>query len=48
LDDELEALRGTGGEHATFLDGVEITLGGRALHEDWAEDVGGGYGVLDG
>ena len=32
LDDELEALGGAGGEHAAFLDGVEITLGGRTLH----------------
>jgi len=27
---------------------VEIVLRGRTLHEDWAEDVGGSYGVLNG
>ena len=48
LDDELKALRCAGWEGAALLDGVDVVLGGRALHEDRAEDVGGGYGVLNG
>ena len=48
LDDQLEALGGAGWEHSSCLDGVEFSQGGRAAEEGGAEDVGGGYGVLDG
>jgi hypothetical protein len=48
LDDELEALGGAGGEHSTVLERAKIMVGGRAAEKDWPEEVGGGYGVLNG
>jgi len=35
-------------EPIDFLDGVEIVLRGPAAEERRAQDVGGGYGVLNG